>query len=73
VEFAQELGSEADLDTMLAKAGERFDRDAFVSHLAFFLREEGVVSPTGDPIFPGCAPRWAATHGWPPTQPRIWT
>jgi hypothetical protein len=51
VEFAQELGSEADLDTMLAKAGERLIATLSVSHLAFFLREEGVVSPTGDPIF----------------------
>ncbi len=51
VEFAQELSSEADLDTMLAKAGERLIATLSVSHLAFFLREEGVVSPTGDPIF----------------------
>jgi hypothetical protein len=51
VEFAQELGSEADLDTMLAKAGERLMATLSVSHLAFFLREEGVVSPSGDPIF----------------------
>ena len=51
MELAQELGSEADLDTMLAKAGERLIATLSVSHLAFFLREEGVVSPTGDPIF----------------------
>jgi two-component system, NtrC family, sensor kinase len=51
VEFAQELGSEADLDTMLAKAGERLIATLSVSHLAFFLREEGVVSPAGEPIF----------------------
>jgi PAS domain S-box-containing protein len=51
VEFAQELSSEADLDTMLAKAGERLIATLSVSHLAFFLREEGVVSPTGDPVF----------------------
>ncbi|MGO9010340.1 MAG: ATP-binding protein [Bryobacteraceae bacterium] len=51
VEFAQELSSEADLDTMLAKAGERLIATLAVSHLAFFLREEGVVSPTGDPVF----------------------
>src|ERR1035438_8807966 len=36
VEFAQELGSEADLDTMLAKAGERLIATLSVSHLAFF-------------------------------------
>jgi hypothetical protein len=51
VEFAQELSSEADLDTMLAKAGERLIATLSVSHLAFFLREEGVVSPSGEPIF----------------------
>ncbi|HEY9141175.1 MAG TPA: ATP-binding protein, partial [Bryobacteraceae bacterium] len=51
VEFAQELGSEADLDTMLAKAGERLIATLSVSHLAFFLREEGVVSPAGEPVF----------------------
>jgi PAS domain S-box-containing protein len=51
VEFAQELSSEADLDTMLAKAGERLIATLSVSHLAFFLREEGVISPSGEPIF----------------------
>jgi two-component system, NtrC family, sensor kinase len=51
VEFAQELSSEADLDTMLAKAGERLIATLSVSHLAFFLRDEGVVSATGDPVF----------------------
>ncbi len=51
VEFAQELGSEADLDTMLAKAGERLIATLAVSHLAFFLLEDGVVSPAGEPVF----------------------
>jgi signal transduction histidine kinase/GAF domain-containing protein len=51
VEFAQELGSEADLDTMLAKAGERLIATLSVSHLAFFLLEEGVISPAGEPVF----------------------
>jgi len=51
VEFAQELSSEADLDTMLAKAGERLIATLSVSHLAFFLREESVVSADGEPVF----------------------
>jgi len=65
VEFAQELGSEADLDTMLAKAGERLIATLSLSHLAFFLREEGVSSPAGEPVFRlrsamGANPRLAA-------------
>jgi len=51
VEFAQELSSEADLDTMLAKAGDRLLATLSVRHLAFFLREEGVVSSAGEPVF----------------------
>ena len=51
VEFAQELSSEADLDTMLAKAAERLIATLSVTHVAFFLRDEGVVSPAGDPVF----------------------
>ncbi|MGA2156258.1 MAG: ATP-binding protein [Bryobacteraceae bacterium] len=51
VEFAQELSSEADLDTMLNKAGERLIATLSVSHLAFFLLEEGVISPAGEPVF----------------------
>ncbi len=51
VEFAQELSSEADLDAMLTKAGERLIATLSVSHLAFFLCEEGVVSPAGEPVF----------------------
>src|ERR1035438_6589141 len=51
VEFARELSAQMDLETMLASVGDRLLKTLSVSHLAFFLREEGVVSPTGDPIF----------------------
>jgi two-component system NtrC family sensor kinase len=41
VKFAQELGSEADLDTMLAMVGDRLIETLDIKHLAFFLAEEG--------------------------------
>ena len=41
VEFARELSSETDLDTMLSSAGERLLQTLSIQHLAFFLAEEG--------------------------------
>ena len=41
IEFARELSSEMDLDTMLASVGERLLRTLPIRHLAFFLAEEG--------------------------------
>src|SRR5205085_2547948 len=40
VEFARELGSEVDLDAMLASVGERLLHTLSINHLAFFLAEE---------------------------------
>src|SRR5205085_10901194 len=40
VEFARELSSETDLDTMLASAGDRLIETLSIRHLAFFLGEE---------------------------------
>ena len=40
VEFARELGSETDLDTMLAAVAERLIQTLSIRHLAFFLAEE---------------------------------
>ena len=40
VEFARELSSETDLDTMLASVGERLLQTLSIQHLAFFLAEE---------------------------------
>jgi hypothetical protein len=41
VEFARELGSQMDLDTMLASVGERLLKTLSIQHLGFFLAEEG--------------------------------
>jgi two-component system, NtrC family, sensor kinase len=41
VEFARELGSETDLDAMLASVGDRLLETLAIKHLAFFLTEEG--------------------------------
>jgi two-component system NtrC family sensor kinase len=41
VEFARELSSETDLDTMLSSAGDRLLQTLSIKHLAFFLAEEG--------------------------------
>jgi len=41
LEFGRELGSETDLDTMLASVGERLLHTIPIKHLAFFLAEEG--------------------------------
>jgi two-component system, NtrC family, sensor kinase len=43
VEFARELSSETDLDTMLSSAGERMLQTLSIKHLAFFLAEEGTA------------------------------
>jgi signal transduction histidine kinase len=40
VEFARELGSETDLDTMLSSAGERLIATLGIKHVAFFLAQD---------------------------------
>jgi len=40
VEFARELGSETDLDTMLSSAGERLLETLGIKHVGFFLAED---------------------------------
>jgi len=45
VEFARELGSQMDLDTMLASVGERLLKTLSIQHLGFFLSEEGPAGP----------------------------
>jgi len=45
VEFARELGSETDLDAMLASVGERLRQTLSIKHMAFFLAEEGAHGP----------------------------
>jgi hypothetical protein len=45
VEFARELGSQMDLDTMLASVGERLLKTLSIKHLGFFLAEEGPAGP----------------------------
>jgi two-component system NtrC family sensor kinase len=45
VEFARELGSQMDLDTMLASVGERLLKTLSIQHLGFFLAEEGPAGP----------------------------
>jgi two-component system, NtrC family, sensor kinase len=40
VEFARELSSETDLDTMLSSAGDRLLQTLSIQHLAFFLAED---------------------------------
>jgi two-component system, NtrC family, sensor kinase len=46
VEFARELGSETDLDAMLASVGERLLKTLQIKHLAFFITEENPLGPT---------------------------
>ena len=41
VEFARELGSQMDLDSMLASVGDRLLKTLSIKHLGFFLAEEG--------------------------------
>jgi hypothetical protein len=40
VEFARELGSEMDLDTLLHSVAERLHRTLYINHVAFFLADE---------------------------------
>jgi signal transduction histidine kinase/GAF domain-containing protein len=47
VEFARELSSETDLDTMLSSAGDRLLQTLSIQHLAFFLAEEGPAGAEG--------------------------
>ena len=44
-EFARELGSQMDLDTMLASVGDRLLKTLSIQHLGFFLAEEGPAGP----------------------------
>ena len=48
VEFARELSSETDLDTMLSSVGERLLETLSIKHLAFFLAED---TASGEPQF----------------------
>lgn len=41
IEFARELGAETDLDRMLSSVADRLIRTVGISHIAFFLAEEG--------------------------------
>lgn len=41
IEFARELGAETDLDKMLSSVADRLIRTVGISHIAFFLAEEG--------------------------------
>jgi two-component system, NtrC family, sensor kinase len=45
VEFARELGSEMDLDTMLSSVGDRLLKTLSIKHLGFFLSEDGPAGP----------------------------
>ena len=45
VEFARELGSEMDLETMLASVAERLLKTLSIQHLGFFLAEEQSAGP----------------------------
>ena len=47
VEFARELSSETDLDTMLSSAGDRLLQTLSIQHLAFFLAEDGPAGEDG--------------------------
>ena len=47
VEFARELGSETDLDTMLASVGERILQTLTIKHLVFFLAGEAAAPDIG--------------------------
>ena len=44
MEFARELSSETDLDTMLSSVGDRLLQTLSIQHLAFFLAEEGTAA-----------------------------
>ena len=63
VEFARELSSETDLDTMLASVGERLLQTLSIQHLAFFLAEDA-TDGTGVPPEEGA---WAPTRAWRPS------
>ncbi|HUB83377.1 MAG TPA: ATP-binding protein [Bryobacteraceae bacterium] len=45
VEFARELGSQMDLDTMLASVGDRLLKTLSIRHLGFFLAEDSAAGP----------------------------
>ncbi len=71
IEFARELSSETDLDTMLSSVGERLLQTLSIQHLAFFLAEEGPAGPKA----PASASRrlWVPIRGWPVPATTIWT
>ncbi len=51
VEFARELSSETDLDTMLSAVAERLRQTLYIRHLAFFLSEEREDPENASPRF----------------------
>src|SRR5581483_11801474 len=61
VEFARELGSETDLDTMLSSTGERLIETLGIKHVAFFLAEDQEGSHFQLTRAMGNNPRLAAT------------
>ena len=69
VEFARELSSETDLDTMLSSVGDRLLQTLSIKHLAFFLAEEqrrGTAVPSEEGMGPN--PRLTADR-----LRRVWT
>ena len=74
VEFARELSSETDLDTMLSSVGERLLQTLSIRHLAFFLAEErrrrpAVPAEEGDGLEPAPGPRQLRRAG--PELPQL--
>jgi PAS domain S-box-containing protein len=65
VEFARELSSETDLDTMLSQVGDRLLETLSIKHLAFFLAGDAAGEPSGRRFqlakSMGINPRLAAT------------
>uniref|UniRef100_Q028C1 histidine kinase n=1 Tax=Solibacter usitatus (strain Ellin6076) TaxID=234267 RepID=Q028C1_SOLUE len=51
VEFARELSSETDLDTMISSVGERLLQTLGIKHLVVFLAAEGSGEPGEQPVF----------------------
>jgi PAS domain-containing protein len=65
VEFARELGSQMDLDTMLASVGERLLKTLSIKHLGFSWRKR-----TGRSGVPAQAAAWETNPAWPPPPKR---
>jgi two-component system NtrC family sensor kinase len=80
VEFARELGSETDLDTMLSAAGERLIETLNIKHVGFFLAEDSEGSSFEFKKATGNNPRLAAANptdfdlqflNWKRTEPYL--